>query len=249
MATILVVDDEPDIRYLTQMALESDGHLVMTAGDGDDALAAIEVDVPDMVLLDVMMPEVDGWTVLDRLKSHFDEKISAVRVIMITSLGADMERARGGVAGAVEYLVKPVDTEDLLRIVREVLDGPPEATQRLAAQTGALTAIARMEKGLDPGGVDAQSRPRFAGLERRPTTSSSAAVAPQVAADELTSTQREILRVVAETGSVVSAAATLGVSRANIYASLRRSARSLRIDSVPAVLDMLRSGALVVEAD
>ncbi len=250
MASILVVDDEPDIRYLAQMALESDGHLVMTAADGDDALAAMEVEVPDVVLLDVMMPEVDGWTVLDRLKSHFDDRIATVRVIMVTSLGADIEKARGGVGGAVGYLVKPVDTDDLLTTVRDVLAGDPEPQQRLQAQAGALTAIARIEKGIDPDAVDDAPRPRLSGLERLPRPAAEPDDAPRrLVTAELTPTQREILRVVADTASVVNAAATLGVSRANVYASLRRSARTLGIDSVPVVLDMLRGGTLVVVDD
>lgn len=250
MALVLVVDDEPDIRYLEQVALESDGHLVMTAADGDDALAAVEVEVPDVVLLDVMMPEVDGWTVLDQLKSHLDDKISTVRVIMVTSLGADMEKARGGVSGAIRYLVKPVDTDDLLTTVREALAGDPEPQQRLEAQTSALTSVARIEKGLDPDEVDEAPRPRLSRLERAPRRHGSDAAdgedAPIVVGDELTETQRRVLRVVAENDSVSNSAAILGVSRANIYASLRRSARSLGIENVPTVLALLRSGVLVV---
>ena len=251
MASILVVDDEPDIRYLEQMALESDGHHVMTAADGDDALAAIEVEVPDVVLLDVMMPEVDGWTVLERLKSHLDDRISTVRVIMVTSLGADMEKARGGVTGAIEYLVKPVDIEDLLSTVRRVLAGDAEPVQRKRAQQGALTAIARIEKGLDPDEHDFEPRPRLTRLERRRTPEGEETddVVLRVAADDLTETQTQILRTVADTDSVVNAAATLGVSRANIYASLRRSARTLAIESVPEMLEMLRAGTIVVEDD
>ncbi|MDE0803007.1 MAG: response regulator [Acidimicrobiales bacterium] len=250
MALVLVVDDEPDIRYLEQMALESDGHLVMTASDGDDALAAVEIEVPDVVLLDVMMPEVDGWTVLDQLKSHLDDRISTVRVIMVTSLGADMEKARGGVSGAIRYLVKPVDTDDLLATVREALAGDPEPQQRLAAQTDALTAVARIEKGLDPDEVDESPRPRLSRLERAPRRPGSDLAdgddAPTVVGDELTETQRRVLRVVAENDSVSNSAAILGVSRANIYASLRRSARSLGIESVTEVLALLRAGVLVV---
>lgn len=251
MASILVVDDEPDIRYLEQMALESDGHHVMTASDGDDALAAIEVEVPDVVLLDVMMPEVDGWTVLEQIKSHLDDRISTVRVVMVTSLGADMEKARGGVTGAIEYLVKPVDVDDLLETVRRVLAGDDEPEQRRRAQHGALTAIARIEKGLDPDEDDDQPRPRLTRLERLRSTEveGSDDVVLRVSSDELTDTQTEILRAVAAADSVVNAAATLGVSRANIYASLRRSARTLGIESVPEVLEMLRVGSIVVEDD
>ena len=251
MASILVVDDEPDIRYLEQMALESDGHHVMTAADGDDALAAIEVEVPDVVLLDVMMPEVDGWTVLEQIKSHLDDRIATVRVIMVTSLGADMEKARGGVTGAIEYLVKPVDVDDLLQTVQRVLAGDTEPVQRRRAQQGALTAIARIEKGLDPDDEDDAPRPRLTRLERlrSPAGDETDDVVLRVPAGELTDTQTQILRAVAGADSIVNAAATLGVSRANIYASLRRSARTLGIESVPEVLEMLRSGTIVVEDD
>ena len=251
MALVLVVDDEPDIRYLEQVALESDGHLVMTAADGDDALAAVEVEVPDVVLLDVMMPEVDGWTVLDQLKSHLDGAISTVRVIMVTSLGADMDKARGGVSGAIRYLVKPVDTDELLETVREALAGDPEPQQRIEAQTSALTTVARIEKGIDPDEVDDAPRPRLSRLERAPRRRGSDGAdpvdAPVVVGDELTETQRRVLRVVAESDSVSNAAAVLGVSRASIYASLRRTARTLRIESVPEVLALLRAGVLVVD--
>ena len=251
MALVLVVDDEPDIRYLEQVALESDGHMVMTAADGDDALAAIEVDVPDVVLLDVLMPEVDGWQVLERIKSHLDERISTVRVIMVTSMGADMEQARGGVGGAIRYLVKPVDTEVLLKTVNEVLAGDPEPKQRLAAQTGALTVMAHIEKGTDPHEIDDAPRPRLSRLERSPRPNGGAASggddAPIIVGSDVTETQRRVLRVVADSDSVANAAALLGVSRANVYASLRRTARTLKIESVPEVLALLRAGALVVE--
>jgi len=113
VASVLVVDDEPDIRYLTQLQLELDGHRVMTAADGVEALAAVQVEVPDVVLLDVMMPEVDGWAVLEQLKAHLDQRISSVKVLMMTALADDDHRLRGGIEGAVRYLVKPVSAADL----------------------------------------------------------------------------------------------------------------------------------------
>lgn len=252
MASILVVDDDADLRYLEQMALESDGHHVITAANGDDALAAVEVEVPDVVLLDVLMPDLDGWAVLEQLKSHLDDRISTVRVIMVTALGADMEKARGGVTGAIEYLVKPVDVEELLTTVRRVLAGDDEPAQRRRAQSGALTAIARMEKGVDPNVAEDAPRPRLSRLERRRPTADAAprgVSVIRVPTGELTETQRDVLRTVAASESVVTAASALGVSRANVYASLRRSARSLGIETVPDVLAMLRDGTIVVDDD
>ena len=96
-----------------------------------------------------MMPEVDGWAVLEQLKAHLDERISGVKVLMMTALGADTDRLRGGIEGAVRYLVKPVAPDDLRQAVRDVLAGGPEREQRRQAQTGALLELARIEKGGD----------------------------------------------------------------------------------------------------
>ena len=249
MATVLVVDDEPDIRYLTQMALEAEGHLVTTAANGADALAAVEVEVPDVILLDVMMPEVDGWAVLDQLKAHLDERISTVRVVMVTALSEDIEKVKGGVGGAIRYLVKPVPLDDLVAAVADVLDDDPEPVQRLRAQVQALTAVARIEKGDDADlfDTDEERRPRLSRLERpRVAPSSGESDERVVVGDELTPTQRTVLRTLCEIDSVSNAAASLGVSRASVYASLRRSARALGIETVPELLALLRSDRLVV---
>ena len=101
MATILVVDDEPDIRLLIQMTLERDGHDTVMANDGAEALVAVHDARPDVVVLDVMMPEVDGWTVLKRLKADDDPDISAIPVLMLTALGAPIDQVKGGIEGAV----------------------------------------------------------------------------------------------------------------------------------------------------
>ena len=81
MATILIVDDEPDILLLTQLNLERDGHRIVTAGNGSEALAAVQEAPPDLILLDVMMPDVDGWAVLDQLKTHLGKPFSDIPVI------------------------------------------------------------------------------------------------------------------------------------------------------------------------
>lgn len=249
MASVLVVDDEPDIRYLVQMALEADGHQVMTAANGIDALAAVEVEVPDVMLLDVMMPDLDGWSVLEQLKAHFDERIASVPVIMFTSLGTHLDQARGGIGGAVRYLVKPVDIDDLLGNVREVLNGPPESEQRRRAQTEALAVVARIEKGGDTLAAPIDPGPRLSRLERLRRPGSHDDGDEPIVAHGLTETQRAVLRTVLDADSVSNAAATLGVSRANVYASLRRTARSVGVGSVPDLLALLRSGSLVIADD
>lgn len=246
MATVLIVDDEPDIRYLSQVTLELDGHRVMTAGNGAEALAAVQVEVPDAIVLDVMMPGVDGWTVLEQLKAHLDERISSVCVLMMTALGADDDRLRGGIEGAIRYLVKPVAPDDLRKAVLDVLTGGTEREQRLRAQTGALSEIARIEKGVDE--IPDEPRTRLSRLEQpRPRTSEDpAAPSVTVVGPDLTTKQRGLLRALSEASSVSAAAVQLGVSRSNVYASLRRIARKLEFESVPELLRQLRSGTVVV---
>jgi len=249
VASVLVVDDEPDIRYLTQVNLELDGHRVMTAANGAEALAAVQVEVPDVVLLDVMMPEVDGWAVLEQLKTHLDTQISSVKVLMMTALGADDDRLRGGIEGAVRYLVKPVTPEQLREAVNEVLAGGPEREQRRRAQTGALLELARIEKG-ERGADPAADAPRLrlSRLEHARSRDEPPAEdgARHVGAD-LTDKQRALLRSLAAAPSVSAAAGELGVSRSNVYASLRRIARKIGYDSVPELLRGVRSGQLVVD--
>ncbi len=247
MASVLVVDDEPDLRYLAQVNLQMDGHRVMTAANGTEALAAVQAEVPDVVLLDVMMPEVDGWAVLQQLKSHLDDRISSVRVLMMTALGADQDRLRGGIEGAVRYLVKPVDPDDLRAAIRDVLEGDPEPDQRRQAQTGALVELAQIESGSPRGGTS-EPRPRLARLEHlRPRRMHGSGEGDAtVVGETLTDKQRHLLVVLSSTPSVSDAANQLGVSRSNVYASLRRIARKIDADSVPDLLRSLRSGDLRV---
>src|SRR3954454_12229976 len=122
MARILVVDDEPDIQLLTRINLERDGHEVLTASDGGDALSAVSDSPPDLIVLDVMMPEVDGWTVLTELKSRHGDAASEIPVILLTALGSPLARAKGGIEGAVRYLTKPIDLDELRDAVVEALE-------------------------------------------------------------------------------------------------------------------------------
>jgi len=247
VASVLVVDDEPDIRYLTQVNLELDGHRVMTAANGAEALAAVQVEVPDVVVLDVMMPGVDGWAVLEQLTRHLDDRIASVKVLMMTGLATDDDRLRGGIEGAVRYLVKPVSAEALRDAVHEVLAGGPEREQRLRAQTGALLELARIEKGAG-GGSEEPRRPRLSRLEHTPARDEAPAdTGVHRVGDDLTEKQRELLRSLVRSPSVSAAAIELGVSRSNVYASLRRIARKVGDESVPDLLHRLRTGRLVVD--
>lgn len=118
-ARILVVDDLAEIRDLLQVYLEDEGYQVLTAGNGEEALAAVAAHPPDLILLDIMMPGTDGYEVCRRLKS--DEKTAFIPIVMLTAL-QDMEhRLQGIELGTDEYLTKPFRRLELLTRVRSLL--------------------------------------------------------------------------------------------------------------------------------
>jgi DNA-binding response OmpR family regulator len=114
--TILVVDDEPRYLGLVEVNLETDGYEVQTAMDGQPAIEAAATDPPDLILLDVMMPGMDGFTVCERIR-----EFSSVPIIMVTAKGEERDRVRGLDAGADDYIVKPFSAQELLARVRAVL--------------------------------------------------------------------------------------------------------------------------------
>jgi len=249
MATILVVDDEPDIRLLTKINLERDGHVIVTAMDGEEALDSVRDAAPDLIVLDVMMPNVDGWDVLEQLKSTLDKPTTEIPVILLTALGSPIDRVKGGIEGAVYYLTKPMDIEALRTAVSEVL-AEPEPSQRRKAQHQALEMLARIERNAPPNEVSAAPRPRLSALEHE----RDAPWEPQQTAtplDEariatLTDKQRWLLRVVSTAPTVMQAAFELGTSRSNVYASLHRINRKLGTESVRELLDLVRSGDVMI---
>ena len=247
MARVLVVDDEPDILLFVQVNLELHGHEVRTASDGQQALTAIEEERPEALVLDVMMPHLDGWGVLERLKAHADEEVRTIPVVMLTALDTDHDQARGGIEGAVRYLTKPLGPDDLITAVDEVLSGPPEPEQRKAAQQKGLASLARIERNAAGGDAPSGPRTRLSRLEHARSAAPAADAAAPVAAEvdgELTDKQRELLRALLDASSVSAAAETLGMSRSNVYASLRRIGRKLGVADVTELLRLLRDGSL-----
>jgi len=119
VAKILVVDDEPDILLMLRMALEDESYEVVLAADGEMALARIEEHSPDLVVLDLMMPVLDGYGVLDRLKSSG----STLPVVVLSARNdqADVDRALA--LGAAEFMSKPFDLDRLLKLVASILAG------------------------------------------------------------------------------------------------------------------------------
>jgi two-component system response regulator MprA len=116
-AAILVVDDDAPIRRMLDRTLSAEGYAVATAADGGEALAAVERSTPDLVVLDVGLPGVDGLSVSRRLRA----KGLAVPVLLLTARDSVPDRVAGLDAGADDYLVKPFATEELLARVRALL--------------------------------------------------------------------------------------------------------------------------------
>lgn len=119
-AAILVVDDDPSAVEIVQTYLEARGYRVATASDGREALAKFEEVRPALVLLDVMMPGMDGWEVARIIKNH-PELGGRVRVVMLTALGGFADKQEGLRAGADDYIVKPIRLEELGKTVERNL--------------------------------------------------------------------------------------------------------------------------------
>jgi DNA-binding response OmpR family regulator len=151
---VLVVDDDSDIRGLVRELLERQGYEVAEAGNGRDALRALYSSPPDLVLLDVSMPELDGWETLERIRD-----LSDVPVAMLTARAAELEKVRGLKAGADDYITKPFGRQELLARIEAMLrrSGARRRTQETYAD-GLLTvdfaqrsvAVHGTEVGLTP---------------------------------------------------------------------------------------------------
>ena len=113
---ILVIDDDDDIRQGVSLVLTQAGFTVVSEADGRAGLRRLFVDKPDLVLLDVIMPDMDGWQTIDRIRD-----MSEVPVLMLTARGTETDRVRGLSAGADDYLVKPFSGQELVARVRSLL--------------------------------------------------------------------------------------------------------------------------------
>ncbi len=118
---ILVADDEPDIVTIVEMILRSQGYNVLKAATGLEALELAERHNPDLILLDIMMPDMDGWEVLRLL--HVDPSTSEIPVAMISAKTGSRAKITSMQEGAVDYITKPFDSQELLSKVRELLHG------------------------------------------------------------------------------------------------------------------------------
>jgi DNA-binding response OmpR family regulator len=116
----LIIDDEAPIRLLCKVNLEAEGIDVLEAGDGVTGLEVARSARPDAILLDVMMPGLDGWNVAEQLLA--DDSTSAIPIIFLTARADLRDRVRGMDAGGLDYITKPFNPLELATIVRQVVD-------------------------------------------------------------------------------------------------------------------------------
>jgi DNA-binding response OmpR family regulator len=117
---VLVVDDEAPIRLLCRVNLEAEDMEVIEAADGETGLALARSERPDVVLLDVMMPAMDGWQVAERLFE--DEQTSQIPLVFLTARAELRDRARGLELGGIDYITKPFNPVELASVVQQLLE-------------------------------------------------------------------------------------------------------------------------------
>ena len=229
---ILVVEDEEDLAGLVEVNLNLAGYDVVVAPTGEDGLRAIREDEPDAVLLDVMLPGIDGWNVLRTVKE--DRTTRDVPVVMLTALSEERDLIRGHLQGAVEYVTKPFEMKRLLETVEHVLreTSDEELQERRARTRTMLQRLAELDSGRT---ADAQTTVRLSALERtpapeRPDTREATPQQEQGLAT-MTDKQRWLASALGAGWAAREIAEHLDVSRSNVYATRRRVARRLGCDA------------------
>jgi len=262
---VLVVDDEADLRELVRLNLSLDGHRVLGAADGDEALNLAGRENPDVILLDIMMPRRDGWNTLGAIKAG-DGGLSDVPVVVLSARSDEGDQLCAAIEGAIKYITKPFSIETLRSAVNQAVVAGPERILRRQAQTDALRRLAWLERGqaattavppaparTPPAPATRQpermATPRLTRLESLESTVPVARLArgrehPAPTPGALSPRQRQLLDTVATTESVKQAAERLGVSRSYVYASVRRIATKVGLPSGPKLIALARQGTL-----
>jgi DNA-binding response OmpR family regulator len=119
MHRILIVDDEPNIVLALELLMKKEGYEVHAVDDGERAVQAAKELRPDLILLDIMMPKMDGYEVCQRIRS--DALLKDVSIIMLTAKGREVEREKGLALGADHYITKPFSTRQVVMKVKEIL--------------------------------------------------------------------------------------------------------------------------------
>lgn len=144
MSKIMLVEDDNSLREIYSIRLTAEGYVIVSAGDGEEALAMAVKERPDLIISDVMMPKISGFDMLDILRSTPETK--DIKVIMMTALSSEDQRERGEHLGADRYLVKSqVGIEDVVNVVHEVLgDRASDGTIQTNVEAGANSGTTAM---------------------------------------------------------------------------------------------------------
>jgi DNA-binding response OmpR family regulator len=151
---VLVVDDDPDIRNLVRELLERQGYEVGDAANGRDGLRAFYASPPDVVILDVSMPEMDGYQTLERIRD-----LSDVPVLMLTARAAELEKVRGLKAGADDYVTKPFGRQELLARIEAMLRRTRSAERALETYSDAVVTVDFAQREVTVGEADVYLTP------------------------------------------------------------------------------------------
>jgi twitching motility two-component system response regulator PilG len=120
---VLVVDDSPTVRKIVQLTLQRERIRVVTAGDGLSALAAVSDEEPDLILLDVMLPRMDGYNICQVIRKNMAYRDTPI--IMLSGKDGLFDKMRGKLAGSTEYITKPFDSAELVQTIKRYLDSVP----------------------------------------------------------------------------------------------------------------------------
>ena len=144
MTRVLVVDDEPPIRLLCRVNLEAEGMEVLEAADGPAGVESAREERPDVILLDVMMPGLDGWQVAERLLD--DPATSGIPIVFLTARAEFRDRARGLDIGGIDYVTKPFNPLELAPLIRSLLERLDKG-ERDEVRSEKLAALRRLMEG------------------------------------------------------------------------------------------------------
>jgi len=128
---VMVVDDEPDIVDLLLLMLDGTGYDVITASGGNDCLEKLKQGVPDLILLDLIMPDLDGWEVLNRIRR--DGRLKSIPVVILTAKQLTADVAHKKAPHITEYLVKPVTKEGLISVIEDITSSSKKLGDFIAA--------------------------------------------------------------------------------------------------------------------
>jgi CheY-like chemotaxis protein/DNA-binding CsgD family transcriptional regulator len=225
-ARVLVVDDDDAVRETVCLSLSHSGYTVERAPNGETALDHVREDPPDVVLLDVMMPGMNGWQVLRSLKA--DPKTRDVPVVMLTALAEERDVIQGQLEGAVSHVTKPFTVPELLDTVAQALLPPDENEPERRRET--IRALVRRLAEIDAGRT-AESTVHLSRLESarpRPPGPGGEGRRSDVI-DGLTPRQTAVARELARGQSPRQVAEQLGVTPSNVYATRQRVARKFGV--------------------